>query len=176
MNFHFLFKKTYDYETRIIKQVDKVSDNLTLFNIALDSDSLNLDSRPIHKRYEFGDFPPLDISFDSETGMLKEFTIFIRKAEVSNIESSISTDLVSLSGYPCFEFFNLEKHEYYYDEECQIEISIHKSALQINLLTEKIEKVVQINESLSLFLNVGDEFVGFLCSNLTEQDLIDLRN
>ncbi|WP_430885891.1 hypothetical protein [Fusibacter sp. JL216-2] len=29
-------------------------------------------------------------------------------ADVSNSESSISTDLVSLSGYPCFEFCGLE--------------------------------------------------------------------
>lgn len=172
----FRFKKIYDYETRLIKQVDRVSDSLTLFNIALESDSLDLDSRPLHKRYEFGDFPPLDISFDSETGMLKEFTIFIRKADVSNFESPISADLFSLSGYPCFEFSNLESHEYYYDEECQIEISIHESTLQINLTAEKVEKVVQINESLSVLLNLGDEFVGFLCSNLTEQDLKDLRN
>lgn len=173
---NFRLKKTYDYETQINKQVENVSDSLTLFNIALESDSLNLDSRPLHKRYEFGDFPPLDISFDSETGMLKEFTIFIRKADVSSSESSISTDLVSLSGYPCFEFFDLEKHEYYYDEEHQIEISIHEFTLQINLLAEKVEKVVQVNESLSVLLNVRDEFVGFLCSNLTEQDLRDLCN
>lgn len=173
---NFRFNKTYDYETRITKQVEKVSDSLTLFNIALESDSLNLDSRPLHKRYEFGDFPPLDISFDSETGMLKEFTIFINKDDVSNSESSKSTDLVILSGYPCFEFCNLEYHEYYYDEECQIEISIHESALQIILLDKKFAKVVQVNESLSVLIDIENEFVGFLCNNLTEQDLKFLQN
>lgn len=172
----FRFKKTYDYETKIIKQVDKVSDSLTLFNIVLESDSLDLDSRPLHKRYEFGDFPPLDISFDSETGMLKEFTIFIKKDEVSNSEGLRRTDLATFSGYPCFEFCNLEKHESYCDEECHIEISIHESTLLICQLDETVAKVVNINESLSVLLNVDNEFVGFLCGNLTEQDLGDLQN
>lgn len=172
----FRFKKTYDYETRLIKQVDKVSDSLALFNIVLESDSLDLASRPLHKRYEFGDFPPLDISFDSETGMLKEFTIFIRKDEIISSEGLRRTDLVSCSGYPCFEFCNLDKHEYYYDEECLIEISIHESTLLICLLDEKVTKVVNINESLSVLLNVDDKFVGFLCDNLTERDLGELQN
>lgn len=89
---NFLFKKIYDYETRALKQVEKVSDNLTLFNVIIESDSLKLDSRPLHKRYEFGDFPPLDISFDSETGLIKEFTIFIMKADIFSSESLIRTD------------------------------------------------------------------------------------
>lgn len=173
---NFQFKKTYDYETRIIKQVEKVSDGLVLFNIVLESDSLNLDSRPLHKRYEFGDFPPFDISFDSETGMLKEFTIFIKKEDVTNSESCKNINFESLSGYPCFEFSNLEKNEYYYDEENQVVISICDTTLHISLLDEKVSKVVEINEFLSVLLNTADDFVGFLYDNLTEQDLKILRN
>lgn len=173
---NFRFKKTYDYETIIVKQVEKVSDSLALLNIALENDSLNLDSRPLHKRYEFGDFPPFDISFDSETGMLKEFTIFVKKEDVTNSESCKNINFESLSGYPCFEFCDLEKHEYYYDEECQVVISICDTALHISLLDEEVSKVVKINESLSVLLNAADEFAGFLCDNLTEQDLKILRN
>lgn len=173
---NFRFKKIYDYDTQLIKQIEKVSESLIMFNIALESDSVQFDSRPLHKRYKFGDFPPLDISFDSETGMLREFTIFIKKENIVNCQSSKVIDLRNSVGYPCFEFINLEKHEYYYDEECQVDISICDANLYIRLLDEDVAKMVRVSDSVIVMLNDKDEFAGFTYDKLSENDLNMLCN
>jgi hypothetical protein len=169
----FRFKKSYDYYTQTIIQVGKVSGNLILLNIALESYSLKLDSRPLHKRYKFGDFPPLDVSFDSETGMIKELTIFIRKKDIDISKSSKKVDSIISLGYPCFEFSNLEKHEYYYDEECKAEILVYGSTLDVRLFDEQVQGIVQVNDSLSIILNNENKYIGFLYNKLTE-DAVNL--
>lgn len=163
--------KTYNLNLQIIKYFEKVSENLILLNIILESDSLKWDSRPIHKRYDFGDFPPLDISFDSETGLLKEITIFINKIDISNHHNIGKIDLMNLGGYPSFTFDMLKKHEYYYDEVCQIEISLNKSTLLICILAEEAYKKIIVNEALNIFLNDRNEFIGFSLKDLSVNDI-----
>ena len=69
--------KTFNLNVRTDKLYEKVSNSLLMFSIVLESESIKLDSRPLHWRFDFGDFPPMDISLDSETGLLKEITVFI---------------------------------------------------------------------------------------------------
>ncbi len=79
--------KTYPINAISIQNVESVSENLVLLNFELRSDKLHWDARPYHWLYDFGDFPPLDVSFDSETGLLKEMTIFINKQQLQQQHS-----------------------------------------------------------------------------------------
>lgn len=168
--------KTYNLNSHIIKHFEKASENLILLNITLESDSLKLDSRPIHKRYDFGDFPPLDISIDSETGLVKEITIFINKRNILIKHDMEKVDLTNLVGYPSFSFDMLKKHEYYYDEVCQMEISICDSTLLVCVLDEEARKKIIVNEALNILLNDRDEFSGFSLNCLSINDLQFLKS
>ncbi|MGL4453331.1 MAG: hypothetical protein ACRCTZ_19385 [Sarcina sp.] len=163
--------KTYNLNSYISKHFEKISESLILLNITLESDSLKLDSRPLHKRYDFGDFPPLDISFDSVTGLVKEITIFINKRNILIQNNMEKVDLMNLEGYPSFTFDMLKKHEYYYDEVCQMEISLCDSIILVCRLDEEVRKKVIVNEALNILLNDKGEFGGFSLNFLSVNDL-----
>ncbi|MPN45301.1 hypothetical protein SDC9_192868 [bioreactor metagenome] len=163
--------KTYNLNSRIIKRFEKVSENLILLNVTLESDSLKMDSRPLHKRYDFGDFPPLDISFDSETGLIKEITIFVNNRDVLIKHNIEKVDLINLVGYPSFNFDMLKKHEYYYDEVCQMEILLYDTTLYVCIPDKEVQKKVIVNEMLSMLLNDKDEFIGFSVNCLSVDDI-----
>lgn len=164
-------KKTYNLYSQTTKCLEKISENLTMLNITFKIDMFQLDSRPIHKRYDFGDFPPLDISFDSETGLLKEITIFINIFSISSDFSYEEDILLNQKGYPCFNIEMLKKHEYYYDETCQMIISLYESRLLICKLNEVLCEKNIINEEINFFLNDKNEFVGFQMNKLSNDDL-----
>lgn len=164
-------KKTYNLYSQTTKCLEKISENLTMLNITFETDMFQFDSRPIHKRYDFGDFPPLDISFDSETGLLKEMTIFINIFSISNDFSYKEDILLNQNGYPCFDIEMLKKHEYYYDETCQMKISLYESRLLICKSDEVLYKKIIINEETHFFLNDKNEFAGFQVNKLSNDDL-----
>lgn len=163
--------KTYNLNSNTIKHFEKVSESLILLNITIENESLKLDSRPLHWRYDFGDFPPLDISFDSETGLLKEITIFIKKRDIVGYNKAEKVDLINIAGLPSFEFEMLKKHEYYYDELCQMEITLYDSTLYICVLDEELQKRILVNEKLSILLNTKEEFIGLEVNHLSSNDL-----
>ena len=168
--------KTYNSDSNIIKYFEKVSETLILFNITVKSDSVKLNSRPIHFRYDFGDFPPLDISFDSESGLLREITIFINEINIGSYYEIREKDLINLKGFPSFTFDRIEKHEYYYDEVCKIEIYLSDLSLFVCISDKEIQKKIIVNEDLDILLNAGDEFAGFAVNLLSIDDLKFLKS
>ena len=167
--------KIYKSGLHITKYFEKVSDNLILFNIIVENDSFKLDSRPIHWRYDFGDFPPLDISFDSDTGLIKEITIFINKKNIRGEYKIEESNLMNLRGFPSFTSDILEKHKYYYDEVCQMEVSLLNSTLSVYLLDKKIQKKIIVNEELNLLLSEENDFIGLKVSCLSIDNLEFLK-
>lgn len=95
--------KTYNIHSIYIQSIESVSEDLILFNSEMQSNGLNLEARPYHWRCDFGNVPPLDISRDSETGLLKEITIFISKKKVAHNYSYICAYSTTIKGYPCFD-------------------------------------------------------------------------
>lgn len=168
--------KTYHFDSNIIKYFEKVSESLILFNIAVKSESVKFDSRPIHFRYDFGDFPPFDISFDSESGLLREITIFINKIDIVDLYKIKEKDLVNIKGFPSFAFDGIEKNEYYYDEVCKIEISLSDLSLFLCISDKEIQKKIIMNEDLDILLNARDEFVGVTVNHLSVDDLGFLKS
>lgn len=164
-------KKIYDLNSDIIKSFERVSGDLVLCNIKVKTEEFNLDSRPLHWRYDFGDFPPLDISFDSESYLLKEITIFVEKKNIDNKSYFEEPRIVSNMGFPVFDFGMLKKHEYYYDEICEIKILLFDLKLTVYILNKKVEKNVMLNKDLGLLLDADSEFVGFVVYNLSVEDL-----
>lgn len=159
--------KTYNLNSRIIKYLEKVSENLILFTIEVEADTLMLDSRPLHWRYDFGDFPPLDISFDSETGLIKEITIFINKENIRYGYMTEDVNLMNLKGFPSISLDVLEKHKYYYDEVCEMEIYLSDSTLSISRLGRIVHKKLLVNEELTILLDEENKFVGLRINNLS---------
>ena len=74
-------------------------------------------------------------------------------------------------GYPCFDFEMLKKHEYYYDEICQMKISLFESKLLICKSDEVLYRKIIINEEIYLLLNDKNEFAGFQVNKLSNDDL-----
>lgn len=168
--------KTYNFNSNIIKCFEKVSETLILFNITVKNDSVKLVSRPIHFRYDFGDFPPLDISFDSESGLLREITIFINEINIKSFYKMQEIALINLKGFPSFTFDRIEKHEYYYDEVCQMEIYLSALSLFVCISDKEIHTKIIVNEELDILLNVEDEFIGFVVNHLSINDVEFLKN
>lgn len=161
----------YNIDLWVVKKFEKVSENLILVNIMIESDLLNLDSRPVHCRYEFGDFPPLDISLDSETGLIKEITIFINKENVRCGCIPENIDLTNLQGYPSANMEFLKKHEYYYDEVCEMEIYLFDTTLRVCRMDRTIYKKLVVNEELTILLDEENKFVGLSINHLSIENI-----
>lgn len=159
--------KTYNIDSNIIKSFEKVSESLVLFNIVVKSDAVKFDARPIHLRYDFGDFPPFDVSFDSESGLVREITIFINKMDIRELCNIKENNLLSIRGFPSFIYDEIEKNEYYYDEICKIEIYLSDLSLFVCISEKEIQKKIIMNEDLDILLNERDEFVGVIINNLS---------
>lgn len=164
-------RKLYNVESYSIRSFESVSDELILINLDLKSDSLNLDSRPFHYRYDFGDFPPLDISFDSETGLLKEITLFVNKSDLSYKNQEEKFELLCSEGYPCANTDFLIKHDYYYDEICKMKLSISDSSLSVNQSDRLIHKKIVVNEDLNILIDDSEEIVGLVINNLSAENI-----
>lgn len=155
------YYKSYPMRTTVIKSYEKISSDLLLFNIMFQLDEFQYDSRPIHKRYEFGDFPPFDVSFDSQTGLLKEITLFIRKGIVNNSDNCNSCNLINKEGFPCFKFENIVKNEFYYDENVDVNINIVNDVLVVQINKGEQSYEINIDKHLKILLNNEEEFLGF---------------
>jgi len=168
-------KMLYNIESFAIRSVESVSDELILINIELKTESVNFDSRPFHCRYDFGDFPPLDISFDSETGLLKEITLFVNKSCLRHDNHDGDIKIQSVTGYPCANIDFLEKNEFYYDEVCEMNIILKDSSLSVFHSDSANCKKVIVNETLSLLLDKAETVTGVVFKNLSSDNL-DLLN
>lgn len=164
-------KKIYNIESFSAISFESVSDELILINLELKADSVNFDSRPFHYRYDFGDFPPLDISFDSETGLLKEITLFVCKAYLKHDNQAGDIMIHSIRGYPCASTDLLIKHEFYYDEICEMNIILKDRSLSVRQIGNPSCKKVIVNENLSILLDESEKITGVEFKNLSSDNL-----
>ncbi|WPP42615.1 hypothetical protein SK066_06655 [Paenibacillus hunanensis] len=162
--------KTYDVNATCIKSVEAVSEDLILFNIEMRS-TLNFDSRPYHWRCDFGNVPPLDLSLDSETGLIKEITVFISKKTLIRDYNCNCMYSNELKGYPSFNTKIWTKHEYYYDEFLDIGMYLDNSMLNV-LLKGRVASVrLEVNNVLDILFDEKNLFIGFVVKNLDSKEL-----
>jgi hypothetical protein len=162
--------KTYSINATCSNNLEKVSENLILFNIEMKSDMLHFDSRPYHWRCDFGDFPPLDISLDSETGILKEITVFINRKDIRKDEECKYLFLSNMDGYPAFNTDIWKKNEYYYDEFRDVDISLFNSSLFVSIKKSNINKKLKVNDILDILLDKEGVVAGFVINNLENDE------
>ena len=163
--------KTYNLYVKNSKSLEKISQDMTMLNIDFEGDIISFDDRPAHMRFEFGACPPLDISFDSVTGLLKEITVFIEDDKISRNVRWKQEEFNTENGYPCFDINMLEKHQYYYEETCELEIILYESILVICKLNQIPYKQIFINEEVYIYLNSQNQFIGVQVNNLSSEDL-----
>lgn len=163
--------KLYNFESFSDRSFESVSDELILINLELKADLVNFHSRPFHYRYDFGDFPPLDIAFDSETGLLKEITLFVSKSCLKHDNHAEDIEIYSVTGYPCASTDFLIKHEFYYDEICEMNIILKDSSLSVSQLGSASCKKVIVNENLSILLDESEVITGVMFNNLSSDNL-----
>ena len=166
-----ILTKIYQIDSYSYKYFEKASEDLVLFTLEMIGDSLPFDSRPVHWRCDFGDFPPMDISLDSDTGLLKEITIFIKKSEIKKMEGKSHLDAIASEGYPTFSTDIWRKHEYYYDESIGVNISTQESSLYLCLSNKKIQCKLKVNEVLDVLLDEQGFFSGFIINNLSNEEM-----
>ncbi len=157
-----ILAKTYPINAISIQNVESVSEDLILLNLELRGDKLHWDARPYHWLYDFGDFPPLDVSFDSETGLLKEMTIFINKQQLQQQHSYPLTVLSNIEGYPAFDTTSLSHNSYYYDELADIVVSLADSCLIAARKGVDTSVQLKVTDTLDILLTAQSQFVGFI--------------
>jgi len=164
-------KKLYDIQSYSTINVESVSEELVLIDLELQPDSINFDSRPLHCRYDFGDFPPLDISFDSETGLLKEITLFVSKSYLKHEKEVRDVEYQNAIGYPCMNTEFVVKNEFYYDEICEIIITRRELSLSVVRANRVSSLKVIVNENLSILLDESEALTGVEFNNLSKDNL-----
>jgi hypothetical protein len=149
--------------------VESVSEDLVLVNLELTLDSYKFDkfkTRPLHCLYYFGDFPPLDISFDSETGLLKEITLFVKKSILKHDSITGNVEHQNVIGYPCFNTEFVEENESYYDVFCEMIITLRELSLSVARADHASSKKVSVNENLSILLDEKETLTGVEFNNI----------
>ena len=165
------FIKVYDIDSNSSRYIESVSDDLTLLTNEVAANDVNLDSRPYHWRCDFGDFPSLDISIDSETGILKEVTIFIRKSDISSNTEIDFLGLPVIYGYPMFNTDIWGKHEFYHDECADVTLSIFGRDLCIlKRKTIPVKRLI-VNKKLDILIDENSLFIGVVFKDLSEIEL-----
>lgn len=160
--------KCYEIVSCCDKYFERVGDRLVLLNIELKGSSLTFDSRPYHWRYDYSNIPPLDLSLDSETGLLKEITIFLENDKITSSNANKSNGLLNMEGYPSFQTDIWEEDEFYYDEKGQVNLQLNQSELEISILGREFLKKLNVNKELDLLMDKNDVFTGFILKNLNE--------
>jgi hypothetical protein len=166
--------KLYDIQSSSNINVESVAEDLVLVNLELTLDSYKFDkfkTRPLHCLYYFGDFPPLDISFDSETGLLKEITFFTDKSSLKHENIIGNVEYQNVIGYPCFNTEFAEKHESYYTETCEIIITLRELSLSVARTNRLSSKKVIVNENLSILLDEKEALTGVEINNICKDSL-----
>ena len=162
--------KLYDIQSCSVLNVESVSEDLVLVNLALTLDSYKFDkfkTRPLHCLYDFErNIPPLDISLDSETGLLKENTLFVKKPILKHENIIGNVEYQNVIGYPCFNTEFAEKHESYYTETCEIIITLRELSLSVARTNRLSSKKVIVNENLSILLDEKEALTGVEINNI----------
>lgn len=166
-----ILSKTYNFFSSINMAVENISAELILISIELKGHELSFDARPYHWRCDFGDFPPLDISLDSETGLIKEVTIFIRKKDIKITDKSKKLDLSVLKGYPSFDTSIWEENEYYMDNNLKVDISLSNRDMSILIQSKSPVQILTVNEALDIYFDNQNVFTGFVIKNLADNEL-----
>ncbi len=161
--------KLYDIQSFSNINVESVAEDLVLVNLELTLDSYKFDkfkTRPLHCLYYFGDFPPLDISFDSETGLLKEITLFVKKSILKHDSITGNVEHQNVIGYPCFNTEFVKENESYYDVFCEMIITLRELSLSVARADHASSKKVSVNENLSILLDEKETLTGVEFNNI----------
>lgn len=162
--------KLYDIQTCSVLNVESVSEDLVLVNLALTLDSYKFDkfaTRPLHCLYDFErNIPPLDISLDSETGLLKEITLFVKKPILKHDSITGNVEHQNVIGYPCFNTEFVEENESYYDVFCEMIITLRELSLSVARADHASSKKVSVNENLSILLDEKEMLMGVEFNNI----------
>lgn len=165
-----VLQKVYDIDSNSNRVIESVSEDLVLLTNEVKADTVNFDSRPYHWRCEFGDFPPLDISLDSDTGLLKEITVFIKKRDIGKDVSAL-LHLPKSCGYPAFRTDIWRKHEHYYDEYALVEIFVVGESLYIRKQECDPVEILRVNITLDIMVDKNNLFAGLIVRDLTGKEL-----
>lgn len=167
--------KLYNIQSYSNINVESVAEDLVLVSLELKLDSYKFDLSPLHCLYYFGDFPPLDISFELVTGFLKKIKFFVDKSNLKRENITGNVEYQNVIGYPCFNTEFVEKNEYYYSETCEITVTLRELSLNAVRTNRTSSKKVIVNDNLSILLDEKETVVGVEINNLSNAYLDVLK-
>ncbi len=141
--------------------LELVSNRLVMFNYKLTNGKNSFGKTTIHKLFYSGDYPPFDISFDLETGFVKEISVFYPIGNIIDIKQNWFPEKQVEKGYPSFVFFNLEQNQYHYSETKEIKLVLAKQGLTLYLNNVESKFLVQINQKTYLHIDFDGQIAGF---------------
>ncbi|MDO4721071.1 MAG: hypothetical protein Q4A78_10455 [Peptostreptococcaceae bacterium] len=160
----------YSIPSNAVRNIEKISENFLLINIWIKPETFELASRALYGLYYFDDIPPMEIGFDFETGLLKEFTIFVHSSNIC-WQKLMDIPLVEMSGYPSADLGFARKHQYYYDEVCNLEMYCCNQEFWFFLQDHVPFKKIGVNKDISILLDSENCFIGAVIQNLSQDEL-----
>lgn len=164
-------KKIHSIPSNSIRNIERIDKNFLLINIWIKQETFETVSRTLYGLYYFDDVPPLEMGFDSKTGLLKEVTIFVEPPKICRQKSMDNIPLWETDGQPAADLSFARKGQYYYDEICDIEIHCCSREFWFFLKNHALFRKIHINKDLSILLDSEDHFIGAVMQNLSQEEI-----
>lgn len=158
-------------ETESKRTFECMGNQFVLVTITMSTSSKNsshLLPRPFHWRLADGKNPPLDISIDPESGLLREITFFIEGKITA--QNTFQPSYKSGKGQPVFQIIRWEKDEYYLDEEGMIDIILYNNDVYCIFSGVDIDNTLDINSKLSCIFDNNNVLGGFILKDLDKKE------
>ena len=141
---------------------------VTITMSAFSTNSSHLLPRPFHWRLADGKNPPLDISIDPESGLLREITFFI-EGKIAD-QNAFLPSYKSDKGQPVFQIKRWGKNEYYLDEEGMIDITLYNNDIYCIFSGINIDNTLDINKKLICIFDNNNVLGGFILKDLDKKE------
>lgn len=135
--------------------------------------SSHLLPRPYHWRLADGKNPPLDVSIDPESGLLREITFFIADKKIKQLPEP---SYRSGNGNPAFQTNSWREDEYYLDEEGLVSVSLYNNDIYCSFSGLNIDFALDIDFKLGCLFNINNILAGFILRRLDHQEMKVLKD
>jgi len=138
------------------------------------TDTTHLLPRPYHWRLADGKNPPLDVSIDSQSGLIREITVFLADKK---FEQNVSQSRCrSSKGHPVFETTSWTEDEYYIDEEGVVGVTLYNNDVYCSFSGLNVDNCLDIDDKLRCLFTSENVLEGFVFKDLDQQEMKVLKD
>lgn len=129
--------------------------------------------RPYHWRLADGKNPPLDVSIESDSGLLKGITFFWADTRATIITQPFYR---IINGYPIFKTERWGDDQYYFDEKGEVYFSLCGNDVYCSFSGMNVDYILNIDKKLSVVFDANNFLTGLILKGLVEKELNILKD